>query len=238
MLKQTVRSILTIAILLYQIACQAQESSGNIPGDSLFDIHFRVQIGAFQGTNPCKDKFTLTQYETYEGVTRQTVGRFMSIEGATSARDTLRGMGYKDAFVVAYRNGIRIPLKEARRPPREVSHVIRDTVIVEVNGECETLSLQDSITELSSEAKRAKIVMLKENLSKKAWIKVLVGETVLVSAVVLSIVTGAWVPIMMGAAAVEIYLLVEGNYRLNTRKLKRMRREGDFPSQTSLLSYP
>ena len=71
----------------------------------------------------------------------------------------------------------------------------------------------------------AKTVMLKEHLRKKTWIKVVIGETVLVTGVVIGIVTGAFIPVLMGVAAIELYLLVEGNYRLNIKTLMKHRRE-------------
>ena len=71
----------------------------------------------------------------------------------------------------------------------------------------------------------AKVIMLKENLRKKAWIKVVIGETVLVAGVTVGLITGAWVPVLMTVGVIEFYLLIEGKYRLNIKKLKMLRRE-------------
>ena len=82
----------------------------------------------------------------------------------------------------------------------------------------------DSMHRLEKDLSNAKVVMLKENLEKKVWVKIFVGETVLIGATVLAFITGAWVPILMCTAMIETYLLIEGTYRLNIRKLKDIRK--------------
>jgi hypothetical protein len=49
------------------------------------------------------------------GLVRYTAGLFTGFQQAAQAKDKVRGRGYDDAFVVAYRNGQRIPLGEAMR---------------------------------------------------------------------------------------------------------------------------
>ena len=82
----------------------------------------------------------------------------------------------------------------------------------------------DSMHRLERNLSTAKVIMLKEHLKKKAWIKVAIGETVLIGGVALAIITGAWVPALMATGLIEIYLLIEGKYRLNIKKLKIIRR--------------
>ena len=64
--------------------------------------------------------------------------------------------------------------------------------------------------------------MLRQKLNRITWMKVAIGQTAMGGAVVLGILTGAWVPVMMGAAVVEFYLLVESNYRFNRRDLRKL----------------
>ena len=85
--------------------------------------------------------------------------------------------------------------------------------------------INDSMHTLERNLKRTKIVMLKEKVEKKAWIKVLAAETAIVAGVVLVVTTGALIPVCMGVLLFETYLLVEGKYRLNIKKLKKIRRE-------------
>src|SRR5690606_10599686 len=47
------------------------------------------------------------------GLIRYVAGFFNSRENATQARDKIRGMGYSDAFVVAYCDGERVPVYRA-----------------------------------------------------------------------------------------------------------------------------
>ncbi len=85
--------------------------------------------------------------------------------------------------------------------------------------------MSDSMLVLERNLKTAKIVMLSQSVKRKAWIKVLAAETAVVAGVILVATTGALVPVCMGVLAFEIALLLEGNYRLNTRNLKKIRRE-------------
>lgn len=68
-----------------------------------------------------------------------------------------------------------------------------------------------------------KIAMLKQNEKKKIWIKIAASELVIVTGVVLSVITGLWVPVFMGVALVEIGIITEGKYRLNLSQLKKQR---------------
>jgi hypothetical protein len=78
---------------------------------------YKVQIGAFR--NPI-DQATfrgfapITGESTPNGLTRYTAGLFDQYDDANSAKTGIRGLGYSDAFVVAYYNGKRVTLNEAR----------------------------------------------------------------------------------------------------------------------------
>ena len=81
-------------------------------------IVFKVQVGAFKrpirqnsfnGLSPiAAEKIAGSAY------TRYLAGMFMSYEGVRTALTEIKTMGYKDAFIVAYRDGKRIPLYIAR----------------------------------------------------------------------------------------------------------------------------
>lgn len=79
---------------------------------------FSVQIGAFRDPVPRQafsDLSPVTGERTTSGLVRYTAGLFTRFEAADEAKGTVRGRGYTDAFVVAFYNGKRIPLAEARR---------------------------------------------------------------------------------------------------------------------------
>ena len=79
----------------------------------------------------------------------------------------------------------------------------------------------DSIYTLNFSLKRAKRVMLKEMVHRKTWIKIAVGEAAIIAGGILIVASGAWVPVIMGVAAVELFLILEGHYRLNSHDMKR-----------------
>ncbi|MDX9750382.1 MAG: hypothetical protein RBT71_04805 [Flavobacteriales bacterium] len=77
---------------------------------------FKVQIGAFRKPIPM-DAFSDLEPVAGErldnGVVRYTAGLFTGIDQANIARGMVRERGYRDAFVVAYLDGRRVPLAEA-----------------------------------------------------------------------------------------------------------------------------
>lgn len=78
---------------------------------------FKVQVGAFRNPIP-QDHFNrfapLSGERLQNGITRYTAGAFIGFAEADAAKNSIRSMGYSDAFVVAYYNGKRISLAEAR----------------------------------------------------------------------------------------------------------------------------
>ena len=89
-----------------------------IPVDAKIEdgLVFRVQIGAFRSllpNNAFKGLSPLNGERTPSGYFRYTAGNFNKIENANAVKNDLRGLGYSDAFVVAYYNGKRISVNEA-----------------------------------------------------------------------------------------------------------------------------
>ncbi len=90
-------------------------------------IVFKVQIGAFK--SPVKNEtfkgLNPISGETLEGsqYVRYYVGLFYSEDAATIVRDQIKPIGYKDAFIVAYKDGKKITLFEARRLLKEQGEV-------------------------------------------------------------------------------------------------------------------
>ncbi len=80
-------------------------------------VVYKVQVGAFSRTIPnetFKGFAPIVGEKTASGLTRYSAGLFKQYNNANSAKDEIRALGYSDAFVVAYRNGDRITLAEAR----------------------------------------------------------------------------------------------------------------------------
>ena len=89
-------------------------------------IVFKVQIGAFKA--PIKNEsfkgLNPITCETLEGskYVRYYVGLFYSEDAASLVRDQIKPIGYSDAFIVAYKDGKKIPLYEARRLLKEAGN--------------------------------------------------------------------------------------------------------------------
>lgn len=77
-------------------------------------VVFKVQLGAF------KKKEDLSQYnnsqnfsaEVQDGLQKVSVGAFRDYWEADKLKKFLREMGAKEAFIVSYRDGERVPLKD------------------------------------------------------------------------------------------------------------------------------
>lgn len=87
------------------------------------ELIYRIQIGAFSKGLPeyidrlYKKLAVLRRIDTYtdeRGVVVYTVGELRNFDDALKLQQQIRQEGVKDAFVVAYHNGKRITLKEAR----------------------------------------------------------------------------------------------------------------------------
>ncbi len=81
-------------------------------------LFFRVQVGAFAkpiNENVYRDFSPITMENLNKGLIKYMAGYFTEEAVATIARDQIRQLGFKDAFLVAYCDGRRIPVYEARR---------------------------------------------------------------------------------------------------------------------------
>ncbi|MBT3646656.1 MAG: hypothetical protein HN542_00265 [Flavobacteriales bacterium] len=80
-------------------------------------VIYKVQIGAFKREIP-QDAFPgivpIEGESTNFGFTRYTAGEFKAFGSADNAKIRIRSAGYSDAFVVAYRDGVRISVSQAR----------------------------------------------------------------------------------------------------------------------------
>ncbi len=78
---------------------------------------FKVQIGAFRNPIPqnhFKGFAPIMAEDAGNGITRYTAGLFKTFNMANEAKSSIRSIGYSDAFVVAFLNGERININQAR----------------------------------------------------------------------------------------------------------------------------
>lgn len=78
-------------------------------------IIFSIQIGAYTGIDLDKYEGNLMgiKQDTYEGIHQFTLGEFVDYSEAVEFLEIIRGMGFKDAFIMSFKNGIRINIQDA-----------------------------------------------------------------------------------------------------------------------------
>jgi epidermal growth factor receptor substrate 15 len=118
-----------------EIPAEASSPSGLI---------YRVQVGAFAKPIP-EERFNefspVSGEKLPSGITRYMAGFFTSRDNALNAQGKIRGIGYADAFTVAYCDGKRISLDEARR--------------LEQSGQCLPKGVDELVLEIAENTAKA-----------------------------------------------------------------------------------
>lgn len=81
---------------------------------SMDGVVFKVQVGAFEKKDLSKffDNNPMFSGETEEGMQKITLGFFRDYWEADTFKKYLREMGVKDAWIVPYKDGVRVPIKD------------------------------------------------------------------------------------------------------------------------------
>tara|TARA_R110002049_G_scaffold305714_4_gene503061 strand:+ start:361 stop:1533 length:1173 start_codon:yes stop_codon:yes gene_type:complete len=92
----------------------------NIKRGIIGKVTYKIQVGAFKNEIPQEiaAKYLIVEgiEETnYEGLTLLLVGQFSTYEDAQQHKIKLQEEGITESFVVAFNNGKKIPIKEARK---------------------------------------------------------------------------------------------------------------------------
>lgn len=111
---------------MFEFRSTGERKPVSIPMDARLPsgIVFKVQIGAFRAPiaeEVFSDMTPVMGERTETGFIRYTAGLFTGFQQAARAKDRVRDRGYRDAFVVAYRDGKRIPLGVAMREARALA---------------------------------------------------------------------------------------------------------------------
>ncbi len=152
-------------------------------------IIYKVQVGAFR--NPIAastfDRFApLAGERLNNGITRYTAGVFVEFNSADEAKQSIREMGYSDAFVVAYRNGQRISISDARNSEQTQSTLAEvapvrsasstdDRSVAPKQPAAATTPLPDTTPENAPEDVTLPEFAERWNTSKGAWLTVQIG---------------------------------------------------------------
>jgi hypothetical protein len=105
---------------IFVLRPQGARDASPIPMDAPIPdgLVFKVQIGAFRTAVPeetFSDMTPVMGERVGTDLVRYTAGLFTTFDQAAAAKDKVRDRGYRDAFVVAYKNGVRVPLGVAMR---------------------------------------------------------------------------------------------------------------------------
>ena len=96
-----------------------QENVATDPGNINKEIIFKVQALSSEnpiGSNSPRFKGLKNVWEYKDGgLYKYTIGNKRDIQSASALQSELRKKGFSDAFVVAFKNGKRIPVREALR---------------------------------------------------------------------------------------------------------------------------
>lgn len=95
---------------------QTQNQVTNSSGGVVPGVIFKVQIGAFRNKDLSKylnNSKNFSGDTDSDGTRKYTLGAFTDYWEADNFKKYLREMGVKDAWVVAYKDGTRISIKEA-----------------------------------------------------------------------------------------------------------------------------
>jgi hypothetical protein len=79
--------------------------------------YYRIQLGAFKNfdlKNKINKDDQSIQVEYLKGLEKYMIGLFFTFEDAVAYRKDIQKMGIKDAFIVPYKEGIRITHQKAR----------------------------------------------------------------------------------------------------------------------------
>jgi len=101
-------------VIRLKAAYEAEKKQARL--DVMPGLVFKVQIGAFRLFDMRKyaQDNPFFEAEALGDINRYTVGRFRSLELAEAFQKDLKRLGIRDAWVVPFKDGVRITMKEAK----------------------------------------------------------------------------------------------------------------------------
>ncbi len=115
---------LTNSIILYK------DSLNSVIGQNLKNRNeegykFRIQIGAYKEINLNKYLTNLVaiNQETYDSICQYTLGAFKDYQKAVVFWENIKKMGFNDSFIIATKNGRRIPIEQLPNDIKENNNI-------------------------------------------------------------------------------------------------------------------
>lgn len=106
---QALRNQLTNMQSQLSVVTQQMQASSDDYG-----VWFRVQIGAYEDRRIDNSSGTTDQLslEMKDDIQKIALGRFRNYDDAKKLQTQLKAVGLKDAWVVSYKDGMRVPIEE------------------------------------------------------------------------------------------------------------------------------
>ncbi|GAL87177.1 hypothetical protein MYP_4407 [Sporocytophaga myxococcoides] len=94
---------------------QSGGGAGSAKSKTVPGVVFKVQVGSFRNKDLSKyfdNNPNFSGEVDKDGIKKYTLGNFADYWEANTFKKALRDMGVKDAWIVAYKNGERVPIKD------------------------------------------------------------------------------------------------------------------------------
>ena len=93
----------------------SNDNKPTVTGNIYFSVQFSTLNKKVPVTDPAFKGVKEVEVYDYKGAYRYTSGRFQTKAEAVTRQEEVRNLGYKDAFIIALKNGERISLEEAEK---------------------------------------------------------------------------------------------------------------------------
>jgi hypothetical protein len=163
----------------------SKTARGIIPGEiKTPGTVFRVQLGAYRkplSKNVFPEVYDLIEIKTDDSLYKYMTGTFKTIDGAAKHKASMLMKGYEGAFIAAYKDGNRIPLRKAGATPidekEDIKEVSDHTPISGVTKRLVVYKVQVGAFKNNVPAQQAKFEKIKiTKESSKGFNRYLTGE--------------------------------------------------------------
>lgn len=145
---------------------------------------FRVQLGAYRrplSKNIFPEVNDLIEIKTEDSLYKYMTGTFKTIEGAAKHKARMLMKGYEGAFITAYKDGERVPLKKVGATPQDTKEEIKEVPdnqpISGVTKQLVIYRVQVGAFKLNNPSQQTKFEKIKTTkISAKGFNRYLTGE--------------------------------------------------------------